>query len=428
MRTTPWCIMPWTYLEILTTGDVTPCCASYYLYGNVKEKSVDEIWNDDPIKQLRLDMFKDEMPEACRVCKEIEETGSECSLRIANNEKLKSTFDDIQNITNEDGSISELKFRGWDFKLKNKCNFRCRTCTPWESELIAKENKEIVDRKDHFISVKGSFDSDDVPTLENTCQSVTDYFDFRQFAIDQIDNLEMIEFAGGETLIMDEHYELLDILLDHNKTDIHLSYNTNMSIMKYKSYHVLDYWRKWNPEKLTVIASIDEIEKRAEHIRKGTVWNVVQKNLKIIVSEGFNRKTNSVIGCHNVFRLPELITYLTEMDYISPKFNCLNFDLSVEICNYDLRALSDEFKTDIVIKIENFIKNYNEAYKTDITSKFVHVIETLKEPHHIKYALRYFKETIKRDKFRGENTFEVIPEMKDIKRSIKKYKEQYNVK
>jgi radical SAM protein with 4Fe4S-binding SPASM domain len=169
--------MPWTYLEILTTGDVTPCCASYYLYGNVKEKSVDEIWNDAPIKQLRLDMFKDEMPEACRVCKEIEETGSECSLRIANNEKLKTTFDDISKITNKDGSISELKFRGWDFKLKNKCNFRCRTCTPWESELIAKENKEIVDRKDHFISVKGSFDSDEVPTLENTCQSVTDYFE-----------------------------------------------------------------------------------------------------------------------------------------------------------------------------------------------------------------------------------------------------------
>lgn len=428
MRTTPWCVMPWTYLEILTTGDVTPCCASYYLYGNVKEKSVDEIWNDEPIKKLRLDMFSDELPEACRVCKEIEDTGSECSLRIANNEKLKSTFDDIKNITNEDGSISQLKFRGWDFKLKNKCNFKCRTCTPWESELIAKENKEIVDRKDHFTSVKGSFDSDEVPTLENTCQSVTDHFDFRQFALDQIDNLEMIEFAGGETLIMDEHYELLDILLEHNKTDIHLSYNTNMSIMKYKSYHVLDYWRKWNPQKLTVIASIDEIGTRAEYIRKGTVWSVVEKNLKTIVSEGFQRRTNSVIGCHNVFRLPELITYLTDIDYISPKFNCLNFDLSVEICNYDLRVLSDEFKDSIIIKLKNFIEDYNTKYKTDITSKFVHVIETLKEPHHIKYAMRYLKETIKRDKFRKENTFQVIPEMEDVKRTIKRYKEQHNVK
>jgi radical SAM protein with 4Fe4S-binding SPASM domain len=420
--------MPWTYLEILTTGDVTPCCASYYLYGNVKEKSIEEIWNDDPIKKLRLDMFSDKLPEACHTCREIEETGSECSLRIINNDKFKSTFDDIEQITNPDGSISQLKFRGWDFKLKNKCNFKCRTCTPWESELIAKENKEIVDHKSNLSSVKGSFDTDDVPTLENTCQSVTDDFDFRQFALDQIDNLEMIEFAGGETLIMDEHYELLDILLKNNKTDIHLSYNTNMSIMKYKSYHILDYWRKWNPDKLTVIASIDEIGERAEHIRKGTVWKVVEKNLKTIVSEGFNRRTNDVIGCHNVFRLPEIITYLTEIDYISPKFDCLNFDLSVEISNYDLRALSDEFKSDIIIKLNNFIEIYNKKYNTDISAKFIHVIETLKEPHHIKYAMRYFKETIKRDKFRNENTFEVIPEMKDIKKSIKKYLKENSVK
>ena len=104
MRTTPWCVMPWTYLEILTTGDVTPCCASYYLYGNVKDKSVEQIWNDEPIKKLRLEMFNDELPEACNVCKEIENTGSECSLRIANNEKLKST-------TDEDGFTSPEGFQ-----------------------------------------------------------------------------------------------------------------------------------------------------------------------------------------------------------------------------------------------------------------------------------------------------------------------------
>ena len=100
----------------------------------------------------------------------------------------------------------------------------------------------------------------------------------------------------------------------------------------------------------------------------------------------------------------------------------------MEICNYDLRALSNEFKNDIILKIETFIEEYNQKYKTDISSKFIHVIETLKEPHHIKYALRYFKETVKRDKFRKENTFDIIPEMKDIKNSIKSYKEKHIIK
>ena len=55
---------------------------------------------------------------------------------------------------------------------------------------------------------------------------------------------------------------------------------------------------------------------------------------------------------------------------------------------------------DLIAYFETFIKEYNQKYQTDISSKFIHVIETLKEPHHIKYALRYFKETVKRDKFR----------------------------
>ena len=48
------------------------------------------------------------------------------------------------------------------------------------------------------------------------------------------DDLEEIYFAGGEPMLMEEHYAILDLLLKHGKTDVKLRYATNFSQTVYK--------------------------------------------------------------------------------------------------------------------------------------------------------------------------------------------------
>ena len=53
--------------------------------------------------------------------------------------------------------------------------------------------------------------------------------------------VEEIYFAGGEPLLMEEHYRILNRLVDDGRTEeVTLKYNTNFSTMAYKKTNVLD--------------------------------------------------------------------------------------------------------------------------------------------------------------------------------------------
>ena len=89
--------------------------------------------------------------------------------------------------------------------------------------------------------------------------------------ISQYDNVEKIYFAGGEPLIMPEHFQLLTKLIETGRSkNVTLIYNTNCTILDYKGNNLLDLWKnfKW----VNIGASIDAMGTRIEYIRKGTRW------------------------------------------------------------------------------------------------------------------------------------------------------------
>jgi hypothetical protein len=250
-----------------------------------------------------------------------------------------------------------------------------------------------------------------------------------QFVDNNIDYFELIEFAGGETLLMDEQYELLEKLINRGRTDVELWYNTNMSVLSYKGKNVLDYWNKWNPDKLTIFASIDEIGDRAEYIRKGTRWEIVDKNLRTIASQKFKRHINTVVSCLNVFRLPEIIEHLTDIGYIDQRFGYSNFDLSLfgdigtgvsgECVPLNIEVLPPKFKLQTKQKLISFINDYNLKHTVDISGKFIHILKLLSGELNMKSLGRFLTQNIDMDKNRNESLVKVIPEFKEV---IKEYK------
>ena len=57
--------------------------------------------------------------------------------------------------------------------------------------------------------------------------------------------MQEIYFVGGEPLFMEEHYTLLNRMIELGLTDTHIRYSTNPSIMKYKSTRVVDIWKNF---------------------------------------------------------------------------------------------------------------------------------------------------------------------------------------
>jgi hypothetical protein len=79
--------------------------------------------------------------------------------------------------------------------------------------------------------------------------------------------------------------------------------------------------------------------------------------------------------------------------------------------HYHVSILPDDYRAETVIKLETFVKEHNETYNTSIDHLLTHIIHELKKPFDLESAKKFVTVTDRLDTLRGENTYEVIPEM-----------------
>jgi sulfatase maturation enzyme AslB (radical SAM superfamily) len=135
-------------------------------------------------------MLRGELVEGCRKCFEKETAGVK-SLRQRFNERAKHLSD--RAVAPMPGKATALPVY-WDIRFSNICNFRCRSCWYGSSSRWFADAKALNQKVGDQAIIQGVEDADGL--------------------FDQLDSLlphiEEIYFAGGEPLLMDEHYRLLD--------------------------------------------------------------------------------------------------------------------------------------------------------------------------------------------------------------------------
>ena len=255
-------------MHIWPNGITYPCCLATndYVLGNTNDKTFEELWNSERMTELRKNILADKPTSGCARCYEHEAQGSR-SMRQNMNMDYEHLIPRTE-LTNDDGTVDDVYMAYMDIRFSNICNFKCRTCGPelssfWVDDAIklgrySKEQPRIL-------------------KIKNTLDELWD--DMEQW----IDTVERIYFAGGEPLIMDEHYKILEHLIDIGKTDIHISYNTNFSKLTYKKKDVVELWKHFKHVKIG--ASLDAMGKRAEVMRSGTKWSDIESNRERILKE-----------------------------------------------------------------------------------------------------------------------------------------------
>ena len=141
--------------------------------------------------------------------------------RIFDDIELKSfTFEDAQQLTNEDGSIKEeTPILHTDIRLGNLCNLKCRMCgptesSPWKDDWFhafgwnkfkhdAADNKFLYLKKDKQGQI--CIDGHDP-------YSWHERGDIFNQIVENAPNIEMIHISGGEPTIANANYELLQIM------------------------------------------------------------------------------------------------------------------------------------------------------------------------------------------------------------------------
>jgi len=304
-----FCVLPWISLETSPIGTVRPCClAEDEIVDNQGVKfdlntaSFVDIQNCNYMQKLRQDFLDQKQPSSCRKCWR-EERAGRTSKRMHTLDRLKHMLPDQQWTTD----ASPLMFL--DLKLGNICNLKCRICGSWSSSQYAVEELANLgpgeDKKSshHYQMLKqGAWPKENLKFWTE---------------IDQVMNqIRYIEFTGGEPFMIQEHFDMLQGLVDRGIAhNIEIHYNTN------GTHYPEDADTIWKHFKLVEIAfSIDDVGERFEYQRTNAVWSEVCRNIgwfRTLREHYANIRLQvcSTVNVFNVLYLEELANWIDQQQF-----------------------------------------------------------------------------------------------------------------
>lgn len=389
-----FCIYPWIHLHAYPTGEAYPCCHAEMAYpvGNTRFKTLEDIYRDAPMRELRRDMLNERPNPACGRCYEQEESGFFSGRKSAN----KHHGHHVKRIDDDKFQMSY-----WDIRFSNLCNLSCRSCghifsSSWYQDQAKLAGGDWKDRN-QVLNFAGRTE-----------------IDMWEQLIPHLDYVEQIYFAGGEPLMMAEHYNILDELERRGRFDVRLIYNTNFTHTKLKDREVFDYWRKF--KSVAVGASLDAMGPRAEYIRKGTNWDQVERNREkmIEVCPEVDFYISPTLSIMNALHLPDFHRDWTERGLI--RAQDLNVNILQDPAHYRIDIAPMNYKQRVKQKFEehiNWLRPQDSLQRA--TVGFESAINFMMSTDNTHLIDTFWRKTHELDSIRGEQISNIIPELEILK-------------
>jgi radical SAM protein with 4Fe4S-binding SPASM domain len=392
-----FCIYPWIHLHAYPTGQAYPCCGAEMRHsvGNTQNNTLEEIWNSEEQRRLRRNMLSEQSSLACNRCYEQEAAGFFSMRKSAN----KHHGHHIARIhaTKPDGQLDQFSMIYWDIRFSNLCNLSCRSCghifsSSWYQDQVKLAGADWK-AKNKVLNYAGRTETDIWEQL-----------------IPHLDYVEQIYFAGGEPLMMEEHYNILDELERRGRFDVRLIYNTNFTHTKLKDRTVFDYWRKF--ESVAVGASLDAMGPRAEYIRKGTAWDRVEHNRRTMqqVCPDVDFYISPTLSILNAMHLPDFHREWTEKGLI--RAQDLNVNILQDPAHLRIDIATEEYKDQIVAKYQDHLAWLRpQDLLNRATVGFESAVNFMQAIDNTQLIKTFWAKTQELDHIRNENLLDVIPEL-----------------
>jgi sulfatase maturation enzyme AslB (radical SAM superfamily) len=397
-----FCIYPWIHLHAYPTGEAYPCCHAEMkpgVVGNCRTNTLEEIWNDLPMRNLRLAMLTEEAMPACTRCYEQEESGFFSGRKSANKHHghhIKRVAD-----TRVDGSVEQFEMTYWDIRFSNLCNLKCRSCghifsSQWyqdQAKLAGPEWK----LQNTVLNYAGRTETDMWSQLEP-----------------HLDYVEQIYFAGGEPLLMEEHYNILEELVKRGRFDVRLIYNTNFTHTDLKGRSVFEYWRQF--DSVAVGASLDGMGAPAEYIRKGTRWHdVVQNRHRMIATcpdvDFYISPTLSIL---NAWHLPDFHKEWVAAGLIHAQD--LNVNILQDPAYYRIDIAPAKYKQQLEEKYRRHLSWMSDRDPLQrATQGFESAITFMNSTDNTQLIDTFWRRTHELDEIRNESWQHALPELAALK-------------
>lgn len=391
-----FCMMPWVHFHLIPDSSAHLCCIS-----DIKKPigkftgDFQSIYNSPEMKDARQRMLTGQPVAACERCYSLERNKI-YSLRQNSLTKFTKYFDEVEQ-TGPDGSVKSFRMRYLDIRFNNGCNFRCQTCGPTFSTAWQAEHKRM-----H-------------PNLP--AQSMTVVAEGEKLWSELEPSLLHVEeayFAGGEPLITDEIYKIMDYWIEKGHFDHDIGFTTNFSNLSYKGKNIIDYWRRF--PKLVVSASIDDSGERGEYLRKGTKWSQIEANRELLRQElpYLKFELTPTISIYNIWHFPEFHWDWLARGYCS--VNEFRLNILTDPSFMSIGSIPPQGRKLLIERWNDYIRLLDENY--DVSPHFNKtmngyrsVVEALEKTPYNDERRKFFQRAMHLDAVRSENLYSVYPEL-----------------
>ena len=384
--------------------------------------TINDFVNADSLKQVRQQLRNGEWPSICESCKIMEESNIK-SYRQSHNEMNSEHIDYDFKKMKSDGTVDVTAIEYLDITLGNQCNLKCRSCNPYLSHNWIEESKNV-----EFEETKWNLFS--YSHIERTSNDPWYKYSFdNDYFKEVIPNLKGINFLGGEPLVVKEHYEWLEKIVEsgHAK-NIHLTYNTNGTTIP---DHLLDLWK--NFKSINIGLSVDAYGDLAHYVRYPSKWKNIERNSQKLADYAQHQGSltahlHTTISLLNIHALPELLRwnmqnfktrnfYSSELGYnigfqkLTPSFNIVTEPTYLNVCH-----LPDEEKEIVNAMLDEQYEFYTNTdlvpdWAKDPVIDILNLKNYVNQPREEKQWQAFLTNTKRSDKFRGINILDYIPWM-----------------
>jgi len=312
------CPLPWIHLATRPNGDVRVCCTANASGAdhvdskeaglvmqdgaimNLRDHTIADVWNSDHMRTTRLQMLDNQIPSSCTKCFEEESQGI-VSKRQWETVVWKERLDIESYIdkTAADGSLP-VNIPYFDLRLGNLCQLKCIMCSPHDSSSWIKDWK-LQYPKYKTVELKQDQHWDD-RNRDYTWYQKGSFLDTMK---GQAHYIKELYFAGGEPLLIPEHYKILEFMVEIGSAqNCILRYNSNGLELPDKLFEL---WKHFKQVKFNF--SVDALGERNDYIRYPSKWDDVVANLERLDATPDNIDVNiaCAVQALNVLNLPDLV-------------------------------------------------------------------------------------------------------------------------
>ena len=391
-----FCVLPWVSLEASPIGTVRPCClAEEEIVDdsgkkfNLNTAKFSQIQSSQYMQNLRQQFLDKKQPQTCKKCWQ-EESSGRTSKRMHTLDRLKHMIPD-QPWTRDARPLMFL-----DLKLGNICNLKCRICGSWSSSTFATEELANLapgeDRKTshHYIMLRQGAWPRENPVFWQEIDNV-------------IDQIRYIEFTGGEPFMIQEHFDLLQGLVDRGIAGhIEIHYNTNGTQWPEQAENI---WRHFKT--VEIAFSIDDIGSRFEYQRTNAVWSEVCDNIAKFgrLREQYSNiqlQVCSTVNVFNVYYLEDLANWID-----GQSFDFVYWNMMHEAFYFSVGTLPDSAKHALIQRLSQ--ANISSRHRTE----FENIIQFIKNGASMDGVMLRMK-IAELDRKRNQDFRTVEPEMAEL--------------